>query len=89
VTVVYARTRRHDLALDLGKIILNNDKPKLAELIRVDHTVFQEAWRIFKQIPERNLSFTDCTTMAFVKSMRIDSVLSFDSDFDGLINRIE
>ena len=89
VTVVLARTRRHDLALDLGNIILSNKKPALAELIRVDNAVFQEAWRIFQQIPERNLSFTDCTTIAFVKNMRIDSVLSFDSDFDGLIDRIE
>jgi predicted nucleic acid-binding protein len=89
VTVVLARTRRHDLALELGNIILSNIKPALAELIRVDNAVFQEAWRIFQQIPGRNLSFTDCTTIAFVKNMRIDSVLSFDSDFDGLINRIE
>ncbi|MCX6641989.1 MAG: type II toxin-antitoxin system VapC family toxin [Candidatus Bathyarchaeota archaeon] len=89
VTVVLARTRRHDLALDLGNIILSNKKPALTELIRVDHTIFQEAWRIFQQIPERNLSFTDCTTIAIVKNMRIDSVLSFDSDFDGLISRIE
>ncbi|MCX6641855.1 MAG: hypothetical protein NTV15_00505 [Candidatus Bathyarchaeota archaeon] len=42
VTIVYARTRRHDLALDLGNIILNNKKPTLAELIRVDNAVFQE-----------------------------------------------
>lgn len=43
---------------------------------------------IFERDDDHGLSFTDATTVAIVKADGIDRVLSFDDDFDGLIDRL-
>jgi predicted nucleic acid-binding protein len=35
------------------------------------------------------LSFTDATTVALVERHGIDAVLSFDDDFDGIVERVD
>lgn len=34
------------------------------------------------------LSFTDCTSIAIIKGREIDYVASFDTDFDGIVDRV-
>ena len=53
--------------------------------------LLQEAWSIFlkyAEYPKRQLSFTDCSLIAFSKDKGMDYILSFDSEFDGILNRI-
>jgi predicted nucleic acid-binding protein len=40
-------------------------------------------------VDDHGLSFTDATLVAQSESRGIDAVLSFDADFDGLVDRIE
>jgi predicted nucleic acid-binding protein len=49
---------------------------------------FKEAWRLFPQYADRGLSFTDCTSIALLKTRGIESIVSFDADFDGIAPRI-
>ena len=35
------------------------------------------------------MSFTDATTIAFAETHSVDTVLSFDDDFDGIIDRTD
>lgn len=42
-------------------------------------------WIKFAEYPKRSLSFTDCTILAFMEKNKIDYLVSFDSDFKGLV----
>ena len=88
VTLTLIRTRRPEIALTMGKMILGELTTPFLILLRVDNEVFEEAWRLFSRYAERGLSFTDCTSIALIKRRGIESIISFDKDFDGIIPRI-
>lgn len=54
----------------------------------VTAAVFTDAIEIFEQYDDQELSFTDATSVALCRRHDIDGVLSFDDDFDGLVERI-
>ena len=91
LTTSLIRTKRIDLAIKVGKIILGSPEeeiPALAKLLRVDESVFTSAWKTFSSGKYQGLSFTDHTILAQLQSLGIDMILSFDTDFDGLVRRI-
>ncbi|MDI9644142.1 MAG: PIN domain-containing protein [Candidatus Verstraetearchaeota archaeon] len=85
ITTALVRTRRHDLALDIGKYIM--DSPRIRKLW-TEKEVFELAWQKFRLLKGRSLSFTDCTTLAQMERLEIDYLLSFDSGFDGLVRLV-
>lgn len=85
VTIALVRTKRHDLAVDLGKYIL--DSPRITK-IHVDEDAFNNAWEKFKALKDKHLSFTDCTSLVLIEKKGIKQIMSFDSDFDGTVPRI-
>jgi len=85
ITTALVRTRRHDLAIDIGKYII--ESPRITKLWTSKET-FESAWQKFKTLKDKPLSFTDCTTLAHIQKNQIEQILSFDSGFDGLIRRI-
>ena len=85
VTTALVRTRRHDLAMDVGKYIV--ESPRIIKLW-VTKDGFDAAWETFKKLKDRPMSFTDCTSLALIKGKKIKQIMSFDSGFDGLIQRI-
>jgi predicted nucleic acid-binding protein len=91
VTTALVRTKRLDLALKVGKIILgskNESIPPTVRLIRVDERIFLEAWSLFNAGRFEGLSFTDHTILAQLKEYDIDTLISYDTGFDGLTSRI-
>ncbi|MEF8853301.1 MAG: hypothetical protein V5A44_11090 [Haloarculaceae archaeon] len=44
---------------------------------------------MFERYDGQEPSFTDATTVALADELDVDSVLSFDDDFDGLIDRTD
>ncbi|MDF1533551.1 MAG: PIN domain-containing protein [Methanosarcinaceae archaeon] len=85
-TVTLARVRTHnaEIPLMIGKAII--DSPRVI-MLKVDDEVFNQSWDIFNEYCSKGLSFTDCSSIAFVKTYEIDTIFSFDSHFDGIINR--
>jgi len=55
---------------------------KQIHLLFMNEGVFQKAERWFRKFSDHPLSFTDCTTVAFVKEYKINGVFSFDDDFE-------
>ena len=49
---------------------------------------FKEAWRLFPRYAGKGLGFTDCTTIALMRRMDVENLVSFDADFDGITSRI-
>jgi hypothetical protein len=88
VTLALIRTKRQDIALGVGRMILGELTKPFTIMLRVDAGAFREAWNLFPRYTERGLSFTDCTSMALMKMMGIEKIVSFDSGFDGLVTRV-
>lgn len=89
VTLTRARTGRFDLARNLGNRIAGEAGVDVFELLYVDRTRFEQSRDIFERYSDHDLSFTDATIIAHVEAHDIDAVLSFDDDFDGLVDRID
>ncbi|MBX5327271.1 MAG: type II toxin-antitoxin system VapC family toxin [Candidatus Bathyarchaeia archaeon] len=85
ITTALIRTKRQDLATDIGKYII--ESPRITKLWTTKET-FELAWQKFQTLKDKPLSFTDCTTLAHIQKNKIKQILSFDSDFDGLAQRI-
>jgi len=85
ITTALVRTRRHDLAVDIGKYII--ESPRITKLWTTKD-IFDTAWQKFKTFKDQPLSFSDCVSLALTEKNRIKQIISFDSGFDGLIQRI-
>ena len=88
VTVALVRTGRPENALAVGRMILGETTAPFTAILRVGEDGFKKAWTLFPQYADRGLSFTDCTSIALLRERGIESIVSFDEDFDGIVPRI-
>lgn len=42
----------------------------------------EEAWKLFRELPGRGISFTDCTSFAVMKRLGLKEAFTFDRDFE-------
>ncbi|MFD1646930.1 type II toxin-antitoxin system VapC family toxin [Haloarchaeobius litoreus] len=90
VTLTRQRFGDHAAARTLGERIRGTGEfPKLAELLHVTEAEFEATVELFDRYDDQSLSFTDANTVALAESRDIDHVLSFDDDFDGLVERLQ
>ena len=90
VTLTLKRTDSFDAAASMGERIRGVGQfPTIYELVHVTTAVFDETVSIFERYDDQGLSFTDTSSIALVERRGLDSVLSFDDDFDGLVDRID
>ncbi|MFN4133792.1 MAG: type II toxin-antitoxin system VapC family toxin [Candidatus Hadarchaeales archaeon] len=85
ITLMLRRTKRLKLAIDVGEYVLSSSR---ITRLRVTDEVFHAAWERFKSLGKRPMSFTDCTSLALMEKVGIKGIASFDSGFDGLVQRI-
>jgi hypothetical protein len=88
VTTALVRTKRPKTALTLGKIIQGELTTPFLVVLKVNSSAFKEAWKLFSRYAEKELSFTDCTSIALMKMKNIENIASFDTDFDGIVSRV-
>jgi len=90
VTLVLSRTGRHEEARTVGQRILGHgDYPDAVDMLFVGRETFRKAIDVFERYDDQQLSFTDAATVALTEHHDIDHVLSFDDDFDGLVERLD
>lgn len=90
VTLTRSRTGNFADARTAGDRILGRSGyPDAVELLYVSDDAFQDAAETFERYRDHSLSFTDATTVALVERRGLDYVLSFDDDFDGVVNRLD
>lgn len=90
VTLVRQRTGRFDDAKQAGDRIRGIDPfPQAFSLLFVTEPAFDRTREVFETYDDHSLSFTDASTIALVDRHDIDAVLSFDDDFDGIVERID
>jgi predicted nucleic acid-binding protein len=89
ITLTYRRTGRVSDAVEVGRRIRGEGYPDAIELLYSSPQLFEKAVKAYERYTEHELSFTDAMTVALCERHGIDGVLSFDDDFDGLVNRID
>ena len=89
VTLTYRRTNRMADAIELGRRIRGaGTYPESVDLLHPSREQFAEATALFEEYADQDLSFTDVMTVVLVEQHDVDSVLSFDDDFDGIVDRL-
>ena len=90
VTLTRVRTGSFEAADTVARRILGEGEfPSVFEMIHVEPDDVQAALETFRRYDDQGLSFTDAVTIQLCESRGIDCVLSFDDDFDGLVDRTE
>jgi predicted nucleic acid-binding protein len=90
VTLTLKRGGSFDAAKQLGDRLRGVDPyPQTYEMLRVSAAAFTDAVDVFERYDDQELSFTDATSAALIERHGIDAVLSFDDDFDGVVDRID
>ncbi|MFC4249678.1 type II toxin-antitoxin system VapC family toxin [Natribaculum luteum] len=90
VTVVRRRTGSHREACTVGdRIAGRKSYPDRIELLSVSSDLFERTIDAFDRYDDHALSFTDASIVATVRTQNIDAVLSFDDDFDGIVDRVD
>ncbi len=77
VTLVRGRLG-HKAAVTLGARLLH--RPGL-RIVRAQSEDEQTAWQIFQQYGDKDFSFTDCTSFAVMRRLRISHAFAFDRHF--------
>jgi hypothetical protein len=86
--MVDVHARSSDAAETVASRILGETPfPSVVEMLHVEPEDVQASLETFRT--DQDLSFTDAASVHLCESRGIDAVLSFDDDFDGLVERIE
>ena len=79
VTVALRKANKKT-AVELGGFILDSE----LLLAEINSQVFKKAWDLFRKAD--GLSFTDCTSVAFMRVFGVDKIATFDKDFSNIKN---
>jgi predicted nucleic acid-binding protein len=88
VTLTYRRTGTVADAVEVGRRIRGDGYPDAIEVLYSSPALFDAAVETYETYADHELSFTDAMTVAMVEHHDIDAVLSFDDDFDGVVDRV-
>ncbi|MEX0568799.1 MAG: type II toxin-antitoxin system VapC family toxin [Candidatus Njordarchaeota archaeon] len=86
VTVALVRTKRIDLAIDVGNYILSSRRIRM---IFVDQVIFEDSWKIMQKYSDKMLSFTDATTIAIMRRYGIFYLMSFDERLKSIVATVK
>ncbi len=73
-------------AVDFHRLVTES---RVIEVSEIDADRRKRAWALFTRYDDKVLSFTDCTSFAFLHERGLHEVFAFDSDFSkaGFIER--
>lgn len=86
-----ARSRSDvETAKRLGRRIRGADEfPSAIDLQFLGPEGFRRAVTVFEEYDDQDLSFTDATIISHMERKDVDFVLTFDDDFDGIVDRLD
>lgn len=81
-TMNYLRSRvSHHVAVLFKE---NLKKSGFIETITVTPSIEDEAFAIFRRYPDKDFSYTDCTSFSAIRSLRLKKAFAFDKHFEQL-----
>ncbi len=76
----FLRARKNkNLAIKFSKILIDN--VDIIKVVRISVKDEQEAFKFFKKINGKGVSFTDCTSFSVMRRYKVNKVFTFDDDF--------
>lgn len=84
ISYAYIATKNKNIALDIAKFALT----KPLRLVYITPVDLDLAFEIYQQYFDSELSFTDCTTIALMKRLRIEALFTFDREFQGIVKTV-
>ena len=78
ITTLLYRGGRHERAVEAGNAIRN---ARALQMVPVERPVFEAAWSLFVDRPDKLWSFTDCTSFVLMDNLAIRTALTFDKNF--------
>lgn len=89
VTLTARRSSDWEVAKTVGETLRGAGTfPSVYGFLWVSEPDFSAAVDVFERYDDQRLSFTDASTIALTDRHDVDQVLSFDDDFDGLVDRL-
>ena len=82
VTLLYVRTKRADLSIRAGELILNN---KIGLFYPISNDIIKNSSQIYQKYISQDLSFTDCTLIALGQKLDCNLLLTFSKEFNGIM----
>ena len=86
VTLLYIRTKRPELSIEIGTKIIEE---KFGKYFKIPKEVVEKTWLTYQTLVFKGLSFTDCSLIEFGKHLSCDTIATFDGGFKGLMNIID
>lgn len=86
ITTLWGSTYRKDVVKKAYQLIC--ETPTFVTLKHFPKEQLEPTWQKWVNLaeyPKRPLSFTDCMILVFMESQKIEYLVSFDSEFKGLI----
>jgi|APHig6443717817_1056837.scaffolds.fasta_scaffold70304_3 predicted nucleic acid-binding protein len=77
LTLISARTNRKT-AVAFGDLLL---KSSTIQLVTITEELRQLAFELFRKYADKDLSFTDCTSFALMKQLKLKTAFTFDDHF--------
>ena len=89
VTMLWVQTHTKEIVQNFyDKIVLNRKFARVEKITTVDIMNAWEIWKNYAEYPKRPLSFTDCSILAIIERLQVSNLVTFDSEFDGLVTAI-
>ncbi|OYR85495.1 VapC toxin family PIN domain ribonuclease [Halorubrum ezzemoulense] len=90
VTLTLKRTGSFSAAKRIGRQLRGaGPYPPVCEILHVSNAGFTDSVEVSERYDDQGLSFTDGTAVELCDRHDIESVLSFDDDSNGLVDRID
>jgi predicted nucleic acid-binding protein len=88
VTLTQKRTGSVADGMEVGRRIRGDGYPDAIDMVYSSPTLFDTAVETYETYADQELSFTDAMTVVMIEHHDIEAVLSFDDDFDGVVDRL-
>mgnify|MGYP001565472691 FL=1 len=76
MTVSLMRIKNKEKTIEFGSAILKSN----IKILKVNQGIFKKTWQLFQNINSK-MSFTDFTSLVFLKKFNIKYIATFDKDF--------
>ena len=86
ISALWGSTHRKEIVKKAYHLICKT--PKFVTLKHFPREQIESTWQTWinlAEYPKRPLSFTDCSILIFMESQKIEYLVSFDSEFKGLV----
>lgn len=69
----------HQHAFAFGDAVQHS---RQVQLVRVDASIWEEAWQLFRHYDDKVWAFTDCTSFVVMRQMGLMQAFTFDDHFE-------